>query len=62
MSFPPATPLDDERPPSLARGMWKRFALAGALSLIGAAVSFALTRYTLGEETPVAVGFARGAG
>ena len=38
------------------------FVLAGALSLIGAAVSFALTRYTLGEETPVAVGFARGAG
>jgi MFS family permease len=38
------------------------FMLAGALSLIGAAVSFALTRYTLGEETPVAVGFARGAG
>jgi MFS family permease len=38
------------------------FVLAGGLSLIGAAVSFALTRYTLGEETPVAVGFARGAG
>ena len=38
------------------------FVLAGGLSLIGAVVSFALTRYTLGEETPVAVGFARGAG
>ncbi|WP_158921904.1 MFS transporter [Acidisphaera sp. S103] len=38
------------------------FVLAGALSLIGAVVSFALTRYTLGEETPLAVGFARGAG
>ena len=38
------------------------FVLAGALSLIGAVVSFALTRYTLGEETPAAVGFARGAG
>ena len=38
------------------------FVLAGALSLIGAAVSFALTRHTLGEEAPVAVGFARGAG
>ncbi|HEY4174596.1 MAG TPA: MFS transporter [Rhodopila sp.] len=38
------------------------FVLAGALSLIGAVVSFALTRYTLGEETPVAVGFARVAG
>jgi ACS family glucarate transporter-like MFS transporter len=37
------------------------FILAGALSLIGAAVSFTLTRYTLGEERPVAVGFARGA-
>lgn len=32
------------------------FMLAGALSLIGAAVSFSLTRYTLGEATPVAVG------
>jgi len=29
------------------------FVLAGALSLIGAAVSFTLTRYTLGEEVPV---------
>jgi ACS family glucarate transporter-like MFS transporter len=38
------------------------FVLAGGLSLIGAVVSFALTRYTLGEETPGAVGFARGAG
>ncbi len=36
------------------------FVLAGGLSLIGAAVSFTLTRYTLGEEVPVAVGFARG--
>jgi len=32
------------------------FVLAGALSLIGAVVSFALTRHTLGEATPVAVG------
>ena len=31
------------------------FMLAGALSLIGAAVSFTLTRHTLGEETPVSV-------
>jgi ACS family glucarate transporter-like MFS transporter len=38
------------------------FVLAGGLSLIGAAVSFTLTRYTIGEETPVAVGFARSAG
>ncbi len=35
------------------------FMLAGALSLIGAAVSFSLTRYTLGEATPVAVGRTR---
>jgi MFS family permease len=38
------------------------FVLAGALSLIGATVSFALTRHTLGEPRPVAVGFARSAG
>ncbi len=38
------------------------FILAGALSLIGAAVSFTLTRHTLGEATPVAVGAARAAG
>ena len=31
------------------------FILAGVLSLVGAAVSFTLTRHTLGEETPVAV-------
>ena len=35
------------------------FVLAGALSLIGAVVSFTLTRHTLGEARPVAVGFAR---
>jgi MFS family permease len=35
------------------------FVLAGGLSLIGAAVSFTMTRHTLGEETPVAVGAAR---
>jgi dipeptide/tripeptide permease len=38
------------------------FVLAGGLSLIGAVVSFTLTRHTLGEETPAAVGFARGVG
>lgn len=38
------------------------FVLAGGLSLIGAAVSFTLTRHTIGEETPAAVGFARSAG
>jgi MFS family permease len=37
------------------------FMLAGALALIGAVVSFTLTRHTLGEETPVAVGMARAA-
>lgn len=35
------------------------FVLAGALSLIGAAVSFMLTRHTLGDERPVAVGTMR---
>ena len=38
------------------------FILAGVLSLIGAAVSFTLTRHTLGEETPMAVGAMRAAG
>jgi MFS family permease len=38
------------------------FVLAGGLSLIGAVVSFTLTRHTLGEETPAAGGFARGVG
>jgi MFS family permease len=38
------------------------FVLAGTLSLAGAAVSFAFTRHTLGEETPVAVGRLRTAG
>ena len=38
------------------------FILAGALSLFGAAVSFALTRHTLGELTPVAAGAVRTAG
>jgi ACS family glucarate transporter-like MFS transporter len=38
------------------------FILAGVLSLIGAAVSFTMTRHTLGEETPTAVGLARVAG
>jgi MFS family permease len=38
------------------------FVLAGGLSLIGAVVSFSLTRHTLGEETPVAVGLARATG
>jgi len=38
------------------------FVLAGALSIIGAAVSFMLTRHTLGEERPVAVHMARAAG
>ncbi|HTW70177.1 MAG TPA: MFS transporter [Acetobacteraceae bacterium] len=32
------------------------FMLAGALSLIGAVVSFAMTRHTLGEPVPTAVG------
>lgn len=38
------------------------FVVAGVLSLIGAAVSLTLTRHTLGEETPSAVGLARAAG
>lgn len=38
------------------------FALARFLSIIGAAVSFTLTRHTLGEETPVAVNMVRAAG
>jgi ACS family glucarate transporter-like MFS transporter len=38
------------------------FMLAGVLSLVGAAVSFTLTRHTLGEETPMAVGAMRAAG
>jgi MFS family permease len=38
------------------------FVLAGALALIGAAVSFTLTRHTLGEATPVGAGTMRAAG
>ncbi len=38
------------------------FVLAGALSIIGAVVSFSLTRHTLGEEVPVPVGMAGAAG
>jgi ACS family glucarate transporter-like MFS transporter len=38
------------------------FVLAGALSVIGAVVSFTLTRHTLGEATPAAVGMVRAAG
>ena len=38
------------------------FMLAGAIALIGAVVSFTLTRHTLGEKTPVAVGVARASG
>jgi cyanate permease len=38
------------------------FILAGVLSLIGAVVSFTMTRHTLGEETPFAVGMARAMG
>jgi LCP family protein required for cell wall assembly len=47
MSVPPATPLDDERPPSLARGMWARFAIAGVLILVlsgAATATFALNK------------------
>ncbi len=47
MSVPPATPLDDERLPSLARGMWARFAIAGVLILLlsgAATATFALTK------------------
>jgi polyisoprenyl-teichoic acid--peptidoglycan teichoic acid transferase len=43
---PPAIPLDDERPPSQARGMWKRFAVAGVLIVLlsgAATATFALT-------------------
>jgi hypothetical protein len=32
------------------------------LTLIGAVVSFTMTRHTLGEETPVAVGAMRAVG
>jgi MFS family permease len=38
------------------------FVVAAGLSLIGAAVSFALTRHTLGEAAPVAVGAMRATG
>jgi ACS family glucarate transporter-like MFS transporter len=38
------------------------FILAGVLSLIGAVVSLTLTRYTLGEETPMAAAMARATG
>ena len=38
------------------------FVLAGSISLLGAVVSFALTRHTLGEATPVALGAARAVG
>ena len=47
MSVPPATPLDDERPPSLAGHMWARFAVAGLLILLlsgAATATFALTK------------------
>jgi LCP family protein required for cell wall assembly len=47
MSFPPATPMDDERPPSLARGMWARFAIASVLILLlsgAATATIALTK------------------
>jgi polyisoprenyl-teichoic acid--peptidoglycan teichoic acid transferase len=47
MSFADATSPDDERPPSLARGMWFRFAIAGvAILLLSGAVTatFALTK------------------
>jgi LCP family protein required for cell wall assembly len=47
MSVPPATPLDDERPPSLGRRMWLRFVLAGVLILLlsgAATATFALTK------------------
>ncbi len=40
MSFLPATRLDDQRPPSLARGMWKRFLLGGvAIALLSGAAT-----------------------
>jgi ACS family glucarate transporter-like MFS transporter len=38
------------------------FIVAGVLSLVGAVVSFTLTRHTLGEETPAALGMARATG
>jgi MFS family permease len=38
------------------------FILAGALALIGAAVSFTLTRHTLGEATPMPTGVLRATG
>jgi polyisoprenyl-teichoic acid--peptidoglycan teichoic acid transferase len=47
MSVPGATPLDNERPPSLAKGMWARFAIAGALILLlsgAATATIALTK------------------
>ncbi len=47
MSVPPATPLDDERPPSLAGHMWRRFAVAGVLILLlsgAATATIALTK------------------
>jgi LCP family protein required for cell wall assembly len=47
MSVPPVTPVDDERPPSLARGMWKRFGLACLLIVLlsgAATATIALTK------------------
>ena len=47
MSVPPVTPLDDERPPSLAGHMWRRFAIACVLILLlsgAATATFALTK------------------
>ncbi|HEY2632653.1 MAG TPA: LCP family protein [Solirubrobacteraceae bacterium] len=46
MSFQPATPTDDERPPSLARGMWLRFALAGVAILLLSGVATATVALT----------------
>ncbi|HKB54796.1 MAG TPA: LCP family protein, partial [Ramlibacter sp.] len=50
MSVHPATPLDDERPPSPGRGMRRRFLFAGVLIVLlsgGATATLALT--TLGK-------------
>ncbi|HEY8303085.1 MAG TPA: LCP family protein [Solirubrobacteraceae bacterium] len=46
MSFPPATSTDDDRPPSLARGMRLRFALAGLLIVVLSGVATATVALT----------------
>jgi len=46
MSLPGATPLEDERPPSVAWGMWKRFLIAGVSILLLSAAATATVALT----------------